>query len=110
MDVADPKSVEQSALEILREVYDPEIPVSVVELGLIYGCRVTQLPGGGHRISVRMTMTAPGCGMSDLIKREIEQRLGQLPGVKEVIVEIVFDPPWEPSMMSETARLQLGLF
>ncbi|MGO8758122.1 MAG: iron-sulfur cluster assembly protein [Terracidiphilus sp.] len=92
----------------LKTVRDPEIPVDIVNLGLIYVAAATGLEGGGHRIDVRMSLTAPGCSMSDVIKAEVERKLAALPEVREVHVEVVFDPPWNPSMMSEAAKLQLG--
>jgi probable FeS assembly SUF system protein SufT len=92
----------------LKTVYDPEIPVNVVDLGLIYSCRITP-EEGGNKIEIDMSMTAPGCGMGDVLKADIERRLSQLPQVKEVHATIVFDPPWTPARMSEAARLQLGL-
>jgi probable FeS assembly SUF system protein SufT len=94
--------------EKLKTVYDPEIPVNVVDLGLIYVCQITPVDQG-NRIDIKMTMTAPGCGMSDVLKADIERKLSALPGVKEMSVEVVFDPPWHPGKMSEAARLQLGL-
>lgn len=92
----------------LRTVYDPEIPVNVVDLGLIYDCQIT---GGddGRQVDIKMTMTAPGCGMADVLRADIQRQLSQLPTVKGVNVEVVFDPPWHPGRMSEGARLQLGL-
>jgi probable FeS assembly SUF system protein SufT len=101
---------EEQVWDALRKVYDPEIPVSIVELGLVYACRVTALPGGGSRVDIRMTLTAPGCGMGQVLKSDVERKVGTLPGVKEVEVELVFDPPWNRDMMSEAARLELGLF
>ncbi len=92
----------------LRTVYDPEIPVNVVDLGLIYACSISPLPEGS-KIDIKMTMTAPGCGMADVLKADIQRKLSSLPSVKEVDVEVVFDPPWHPGKMSEGARLQLGL-
>jgi len=92
----------------LRTVYDPEIPVNVVDLGLIYTCQVAPV-AEGNRIDIRMTMTAPGCGMADVLKADIQRKLSDLPSVKELNVEVVFDPPWHPGNMSEAARLQLGL-
>jgi metal-sulfur cluster biosynthetic enzyme len=91
----------------LRTVYDPEIPVNIVDLGLIYSAQPTQVQNG-RRIDVRMSLTAPGCSMSDVLKAEVERKLSQLPGVAEVHVEVVFDPPWNPGMMSEAAKFQLG--
>jgi probable FeS assembly SUF system protein SufT len=92
----------------LRTVYDPEIPVNVVDLGLIYGCDVAPIDDG-NKIDIKMTMTAPGCGMGGILKADIERKLSKLPTVKQVDVEIVLDPPWHPGKMSEAARLQLGL-
>ena len=92
----------------LRTVYDPEIPVNVVDLGLIYECKIDPVEDG-NQIDIKMTMTAPGCGMADVLKMDIERRLGSLPTVKKLNVQVVFDPPWNPARMSEAARLQLGL-
>lgn len=91
----------------LKTVRDPEIPVNIVDLGLVYAVAVEDLPDG-KRIAVRMTLTAPGCTMSDVIKAEVERKLAALAGVRQVHVEIVFDPPWDQSKMSEAARLHLG--
>ncbi|HEX7286344.1 MAG TPA: putative Fe-S cluster assembly protein SufT [Candidatus Angelobacter sp.] len=99
---------EQLVWDQLRTVYDPEIPVNVVDLGLIYECKITP-QDGGQQIDLKMTMTAPGCGMADVLKNDIQRRLAGLPTVKDVHVEVVFDPPWTPVRMSEGARLQLGL-
>lgn len=92
----------------LRSCYDPEIPVNIVDLGLVYSCEATPLDDG-NRVSVRFSLTAPGCGMGDILKKDIEQKVSALPGVKEADVQIAFDPPWDQSRMSEAARLQLGL-
>ena len=94
--------------EALGTVYDPEIPASIVELGLVYLAHVEPLPEGGHKVIVRMTLTAPGCGIGGVLLDDVRRTVGAIPGVKEVDVELVFDPPWDPSMMSEAARLQLG--
>ena len=99
---------EEMILQQLKTVRDPEIPVDIVNLGLVYSATAAQLEGGGHRIDVRMSLTAPGCSMSDVIKAEVERKLAALPEVREVRVEIVFDPPWNAGMMSEGAKLQLG--
>jgi metal-sulfur cluster biosynthetic enzyme len=99
---------EEMILQQLKTVRDPEIPVDIVNLGLVYAAASSQLDSGGRRIDVRMSLTAPGCSMSDVIKAEVEQKLAALPDVREVHVEIVFDPPWNPGMMSEGARLHLG--
>ena len=99
---------EEMILQQLKTVRDPEIPVDIVNLGLVYAATASPLEAGGNRIDVRMSLTAPGCSMSDVIKAEVEQKLAALPDVREVHVEIVFDPPWNPGMMSEGARLHLG--
>jgi probable FeS assembly SUF system protein SufT len=92
----------------MKSIFDPEIPVNIVDLGLIYSCVITPLDEGGQKIDVKMSMTAPGCGMGDVLKRDVETKVGRIPDVKEVQVEVVFDPPWNPSRMSEAAKLQLG--
>jgi len=92
----------------LRTVFDPEIPVNLVDLGLIYACRAVPLPQGGQRVEIEMSMTAPGCGMGDVLKEDVRRKVQALPGVREVSVEVVWDPPWDASRMSDAARLQLG--
>jgi len=99
---------EQMVWDILKTVYDPEIPVNIVDLGLIYSCKIGDVQPEGKRVDINMSMTAPGCGMGGVLKADIEARLSRLPSVKEVHVEVVFDPPWDMSRMSEAARLQLG--
>jgi probable FeS assembly SUF system protein SufT len=100
---------EQMIWDQLKTVYDPEIPVNIVDLGLVYSCEIKTLDEGTRTIDVRMAMTAPGCGMADVLKADVESRLSALPSVKDVHVEVVFDPPWNMSRMSEAARLQLGI-
>ncbi|MFB3915907.1 MAG: putative Fe-S cluster assembly protein SufT [Terriglobales bacterium] len=102
---------EKLVWEQLKTVYDPEIPVNIVDLGLIYHCEAKPVPGDdqGKRVEIKMTMTAPGCGMGEVLKQDVERKISGLPGVREVSVEVVFDPPWDLSRMSESARLQLGL-
>jgi probable FeS assembly SUF system protein SufT len=100
---------EQMVWDELKSVYDPEIPVNIVDLGLIYDCKIISEDRASKKIEVNMSMTAPGCGMANVLKTEVEQRLRRLPEVKEVSVQVVFDPPWHPGRMSEAARLQLGL-
>ena len=99
---------EQMVWDQLKTVYDPEIPVNIVDLGLIYSCRITDLDQGGKKIDVDMSMTAPGCGMGNVLKADVEGKLSRLPEVREVRVEVVFEPPWTPGRMSEAAKLQLG--
>jgi probable FeS assembly SUF system protein SufT len=94
--------------DVLKTVYDPEIPVNIVDLGLIYSCKISQAEPGSRKIDIQMSMTAPGCGMGNVLKADVENKLSHLPSVKEVHVEVVFDPPWDMSRMSEAARLQLG--
>jgi probable FeS assembly SUF system protein SufT len=103
------KSTEELAWDQLRTCYDPEIPVNIVDLGLVYQCGATPLPDGGSKIEVRFTLTAPGCGMGDVLREDIKGKLLSLPDVKEADVQVLFDPPWNMSMMSEAAKLQLGL-
>ncbi len=92
----------------LKTVYDPEIPVNIVDLGLVYECKATQQPSGKYQVDVKMTITAPGCGMGDILRSEVHSKIAALPGVSDINVEMVFDPPWDPSKMSEGAKLQLG--
>lgn len=107
--IEEPKEFSEKLLwDQLKTVYDPEIPVNVVDLGLIYACNVIPVEGG-NRIDIKMTMTAPGCGMADVLKADIERKISGLPSVKESSVEVVFEPPWNQSKMSDAAKLQLGL-
>jgi probable FeS assembly SUF system protein SufT len=99
---------DQMVWDVLKTVYDPEIPVNIVDLGLIYSCKVVPLDQDLRKIDIQMSMTAPGCGMGNVLKTDVESRLLRLPSIREVHVEVVFDPPWDMSRMSEAARLQLG--
>lgn len=103
------EAVEAAAWNQLATCYDPEIPIDIVNLGLVYACEPTPLADGRFRIDVRMTLTAPGCGMGMMIAEEAKQKLEDIPGVAEVTVELVWDPPWSREMMSEGARLEMGL-
>jgi probable FeS assembly SUF system protein SufT len=118
--VADPKQNESTTVENggevekrvwdqLRSCFDPEIPVNIVDLGLIYHCDVTPLSDGGYKATVRFTLTAQGCGMGQLLKADIQRKLLSVTGVREADIEIVWDPPWNQRMLSEAARLQLGI-
>jgi len=102
------RSTKELAWEQLRSCYDPEIPVNIVDLGLVYKCE-TEPVEGGEKVKVEFTLTAPGCGMGDFLRQDVEQKLLALPGVKEADVQVVLDPAWDQSMMSDAARLQLGL-
>jgi len=95
--------------EALKECYDPEIPVNIVELGLVYELRVEEEVAGEANVYIRMTLTAPGCGMGPMIAADVKRRVAQIPGVKNVLVELVFDPIWNTSMMSEAAKLMLNI-
>ncbi len=104
------EAIEHNTWEILRTIYDPEIPVNIADLGLIYSCRVIPAEADGYRVEIIMTLTAPGCGMGPVLQQDIEAAVKSLPGVRSVQVEVVFDPPWTREMMSEVAKLQLGMF
>ena len=103
------EAVEKRVWDQLRACFDPEIPVNIVDLGLIYHCAVTPLSGGGHRAVVRFTLTAQGCGMGQFLKADIQRKLLNISGVQEVDVELVWDPPWNQSMISDSAKQQLGI-
>jgi probable FeS assembly SUF system protein SufT len=103
------EEVKEQVWTALRGVYDPEIPVNVVELGLVYNNDVFLIPEGGYKVDIKMTLTAPGCGMGNVLKEDAERRIRAISGIKAAHVEMVVDPPWNASMMSEAARLQLGL-
>ena len=106
----DAAAVEKNCWEVMRTVYDPEIPVNIVDLGLVYHCHVTPANEGLNDVHVMMTLTAPGCGMGPVIQSDVEKCIRTLPGVDHVNVEVVLDPPWSRDMMSEVAQLQLGLY
>jgi probable FeS assembly SUF system protein SufT len=97
------------AWDQLKTCYDPEIPVNIVDLGLVYSCDVTPTEAGGQKVTVRFSLTAPGCGMGDVLKADIQGKIASLAGVTETDVDVAFDPPWDQSRMSDAARLQLGL-
>jgi probable FeS assembly SUF system protein SufT len=99
----------EKVIEKLKTVFDPEIPVNVVDLGLIYVCLARPLADGGHRVEIKMSMTAPGCGMGDVLKADAWSKVQGMAGVTEVDIEIVWEPAWDDSRMSEAAKLQLGL-
>ena len=103
------KTPEELCWEQLKTCYDPEIPVNIVDLGLVYKCELSDLPDGGKKVDVRFTLTAPGCGMGDTLKDDIQTKLLGVPGVKEAEVQVLFDPPWSMAMMSDAAKLQLGM-
>jgi FeS assembly SUF system protein len=104
--VADPSDVENEIVEALKTVFDPEIPVNIYELGLIYDIDI-QAEGA---VQVKMTLTSPGCPVAGSLPGEVKDKVAGVPGVTSVDVELVWDPTWNPSMMSEAARLELGMF
>lgn len=105
----EPRDIEQRVWQQLRSCFDPEIPVNIVDLGLVYDCRVVPLARGGSRVAVRFTLTARGCGMGEVLKENIRNKISSVPGVSEVDVELVWDPPWDQSKLSREAKLQLGI-
>ena len=100
---------EQTVWEQLKTCYDPEIPVNIVDLGLIYDCSLSPQENGKTKVAVKMTLTAPGCGMGPTIAAEARMRIESIPGVEEAHVELVWDPPWDQSMISEAGKMKLGL-
>lgn len=93
----------------LRTVFDPEIPVNIADLGLIYNCDLQKVGDDSHKVDVKMTLTAPGCGMGPVLQQDVQNKLLCIEGIDDVNVELVWDPPWNQSMMTEAAKLQLGL-
>ena len=103
------KDIEDVIWSQLKTCYDPEIPVDIVNLGLIYRCDITSLGNGERSVNVDMTLTAPGCGMGDILVADAREKIAVIPTIADVSVDLVFDPPWNVGMMSEEARLQTGL-
>ena len=108
-DDVSPQDLKGLVWQTLKTCYDPEIPIDIVELGLVYVCDVLPMDDERCRVALKMTVTAPGCGMGEGIAQEVQDKLEALPHVGQVDIEIVFDPPWDRSMMSEEAELALGL-
>ncbi|MDC7807635.1 putative Fe-S cluster assembly protein SufT [Luteimonas sp BLCC-B24] len=108
-DGADDAAVERMVWNQLRTCFDPEIPINVVDLGLVYEAVVHPADDGARTIEVKMTLTAPGCGMGEILVDDVRSKLELIPTVREADVELVFDPPWNRSMMSEAARLETGM-
>ena len=100
---------DKAVWEQLKTCYDPEIPVNIVDLGLIYDCSINRRENAGAAVCVKMTLTAPGCGMGPAIAAEAKSRILSVPGVDEAEVELVWDPPWNQSMISEAGKMKLGL-
>ncbi len=101
--------VEQVVWRQLRTCFDPEIPINVVDLGLIYECELGRNAEGDRVVAIKMTLTAPGCGMGDILVDDVRSKVEMIPTISEADVELVFDPPWNQSMMSEAARLETGM-
>jgi probable FeS assembly SUF system protein SufT len=108
-DDATEAEIESAVWQQLRTCYDPEIPINIVELGLVYECKIERTESGGRVAKVKMTLTAPGCGMGDILAQDVREKIEIIPTVERADVELVFDPPWNQSMMSEEARLEAGL-
>lgn len=100
---------EKTVWDQLKTCYDPEIPVNIVDLGLVYSCEVTPRENAGAKVDVKMTLTAPGCGMGPAIAADARSKIESIPGVDEAEVELVWDPPWNQSMISEVGKMQLGM-
>ena len=103
------EDVRELAWTQMRSIFDPEIPINIVDLGLVYACTVSADADGSRKLSVSMTLTAPGCGMGEVLVRDVREKLEIIPTVSHADVQLVFDPPWSQSMMSEAARLQTGM-
>jgi probable FeS assembly SUF system protein SufT len=108
-DGAGDADVEKLVWEQLRTCFDPEIPVNIVELGLVYDCELEAAPDGTRKVNIRLTLTAPGCGMGDILVEDVRTKVERVPTVVEADVDLVFDPPWNQSMMSDAARLETGM-
>ena len=104
------EDIENLLWEQMKTVYDPEIPVNIVDLGLVYRCDMRRNDTGELEVEVDMTLTAPGCGMGDILVDDVRSKLELVPGMDRVHVKLVFDPPWNHNMMSEIARLETGMF
>ena len=106
---ADDDAVEVLVWKQLRTCFDPEIPINVVELGLVYDCDIERLEDGSRKVNIKMTLTAPACGMGDIVVDDVRTKVERVPTVTEADVDLVFDPPWNQSMMSDAARLETGM-
>ena len=106
---ADDEEVERLVWSQLRTCFDPEIPITVVDLGLVYSCELARTESGERKVDVKMTLTAPGCGMGDILVGDVRSKIELIPTIAEADVELTFDPPWNHSMMSEAAKLETGM-
>ena len=105
----DGEVAEEDVWNQLRQCYDPEIPVNIVDLGLVYDCRLSKKEDGGTRVEVKMTLTAPGCGMGPAIAHDAQSKILSIDGIDEADVQLVWDPPWNQDMISEAGRMKLGM-
>ena len=103
------EAVEKLVWQQLRTCFDPEIPVNIVDLGLVYECAIGKADDGSRKVEVKMTLTAPGCGMGDILVDDVRSKIEAIPTVSEADVELTFDPPWNHSMMSDVAKLETGM-
>ncbi len=103
------RSLEDQIWDQLRTCYDPEIPINIVDLGLVYKCEATERPEGGHKVAIDFTLTSPACPLWGMLLEDIKRKVQGVPGVAEADVQVVFAPPWSTAMMTDAARLQLGL-
>ena len=108
-DDATEAEIEAAVWQQLRTCFDPEIPINIVDLGLVYECKIERAEQGGRVVKIKMTLTAPGCGMGEILTQDVREKTQIIPTVERADVELVFDPPWNQSMMSEEARLEAGL-
>ena len=106
---SDTEPTREKIVAMLKTIYDPEIPVNIVDLGLVYDCRLINKPDGGTKVEVKMTLTAPGCGMGPAIAHDAQSKILSIDGVDEADVQLVWDPPWNQSMISEAGRMKLGM-
>jgi len=103
------EAIEKQVWDQLKTCYDPEIPVNIVDLGLVYDCAVEPMGPNEFKVGVKMTLTAPGCGMGPVLQQDVQNKLLGIDPIQDVQVELVWDPPWNQSMLTEAAKLQLGL-
>lgn len=109
-DDATEEDVQNLVWEQMKTCYDPEIPINIVDLGLIYACELKREDDSQCRVEVKMTLTAPGCGMGEILAQDVKDKIEIIPAIREADVELVFDPPWNQSMMSDAAKLQTGMY
>ncbi|EDZ66995.1 putative Fe-S cluster assembly protein SufT [Nitrosococcus oceani] len=107
---ASEEDLEKLAWEQMKTCFDPEIPINIVDLGLVYECSISSLPEGQKEVDIKMTLTAPGCGMGEVLVQDVKEKVEAIPAIGVANVELVFDPPWNYSMMSEAAKIQTGMY